>query len=1471
MEDPSAGRVSHRWKWRGSLETQVPTTFEGVLKRPEISTESEIVTGERDLGKRIYALAKELKLDSKELVDICTRAGIPGKGSALASLTDEEVGRIQAYLQEGPPRKRQEPEKSAVGGNSGVSVVLSRPSSPQSEAVPTQQSAPESGLTQQTPPPETPPPETPPPETPAAVSTSSPVSPSPTPVPPLQPSVLEESASSDNAAETASPTKPAQQPPTADATVAASGSTSPAPSPDSTDQTLAEVPGSEQPTQQGATGDVQKAEGLSGPSAASVSSPSKAEGKVVVTEESQPEVSGSSSAVSTATSQAVAPLTAREGSAPQDSAPQDSAPQDSEQVAAAAEASAESASSQDALKGTPAESAPAERTLAGSGSDGSDSTQPPAPAVSATDSQKADGPQRPVRTSSASPQRPSDGRRSTRGSGKMLDLKAAAKSKEDASKSQTSTPRGDVKSKDAVRGGPTRPPAEKASVEAPRSERPAAGPGRSSPLSSRLSGKIAEKASGASVSKASPADTSSGQVTPGPASKSSPQAAPSVPQALGQETSGQQASSQQVKGQEAKGQAAAGRMVSASTTAEKPTPAQGSAEKPQSEESKPKSPPAEATAGQGQPDASAGSPDQDRSEPGVTKTQPSQQHSGDAEPAAAGETSKLAEPASGGDSSAGPDRPRSMTPPPRPAPTRPAGRPGGGSPLGGRVSGRMVDLSGRKKDGGGTKSEAGTGDSNRRRGGGGSDSNRGLFGAMQRLAKRPEPPAPKPKTPEKTEQAAPQPKIKLTREQLEQARGRKGGINEALEKIERQHVGGDSQQSSDQSEGKKPRGRRGGQTTTEEETSPALDDRNARLQKRKKKKRVRRDDDSSDSTPGGRSPGERYTRARTLQRRSRGVSTAAARKSDVLLELPITVRAFCEAIGIPSSQALKKLMSLNILATINSTLEDETTVSLLASELGVEVQVRPPVDIEDEYLSDFEEVEDEEEDLHVRPPIVTFLGHVDHGKTSLLDKIIERDVAGGESGGITQHIRAYNVPYEDSSVTFVDTPGHEAFTAMRARGAKVTDIAVLVVAADDGIMPQTEEAISHARAADVPIVVALNKIDLPGVNVERVYQQLAQHELMPSEWGGDVEVVKTSALTGEGLDELMSVLLTLAEIHELRANPDRVATGTCLEAELQEGRGVIAKMLVQNGTLRPGDPIVCGTTFGRARAMFDCLQSRETLSEAGPGVPVNLTGLDEPPAAGEPFYVLADITQARELIESRREAAREAEAKPSQRANSLEDFSLRLAEQERSTLNLIIRADTRGSLEAITKELTKLEHPEVQVRVLQKLVGGITEADVHLADVTESVILGFNVVPDDRARTLARDKNVQIRRYQVIYELTNDVKEALEKKLKPGQQHVELGQAVVLQLFHISRLGTIAGCRVARGTIERNCRLKVIRDNRIIGDYGLDTLRREKDDVRSVRAGYECGIKIADFNDVKEGDILEAYKIEEVARTLDDQ
>ncbi|QEG43338.1 translation initiation factor IF-2 [Roseimaritima ulvae] len=719
---------------------------------------------------------------------------------------------------------------------------------------------------------------------------------------------------------------------------------------------------------------------------------------------------------------------------------------------------------------------------------------------------------------------------------------------------------------------------------------------------------------------------------------------------------------------------------------------------------------------------------------------------------------------------------------------------------------------------------------------------------------------------------AQQPEVRFTKDAIAgHKQGDAAGIDKVVseEKTKKSKIGTGGL--SEFAEKAKGRGGRGGETEDAGEKrrsagmAGARPDRNkSRRPNNKRNLMLEGGGDYGRRRPGGRHSGPR---------RRKGVNTAAPRKDAVTLELPCSIREFCEAAGVPVANVLRFLMGMGTMANINASIDQETA-ELIAAELDLDIQLKAHETLEDELITTIEEQEDEQEKLVPRAPIVTFLGHVDHGKTSLLDRLIGIDVVSGEAGGITQHIRAYTVDKDDRQVTFVDTPGHEAFTEMRARGANVTDIAVLVVAADDGIMPQTEEAISHAKAAGVPIVVALNKSDLEGVDPMRTMTQLTEHQLTPSEWGGDIEVVKTSAITGMGMDELLETLLTIAELNEYQANPDRKALGVCLEAEQQGDRGVVAKMVVQNGTLRIGDVVVCGAAHGRVRAMSNTLTG-EAMQEAGPSTPVNLMGLDEPPGAGDRFHVLDDITQAREIAQSREHGHRTENLSGVTTKVSFEHFQQlveegRLGEQQEKTkLNVIIRSDVRGSLEAIDKELSKLDNPEVEVRVLQRSVGGVTLADVTLASASDAVILAFNVMPDDAARSLADERGVEIRRYDVIYKLTDEIKAMIEGRLRPEERVVELGRALVKQTFQISRVGTIAGCYVAQGSIQRGCRIRVNRDGRTIGDYPLDALRRIKEDVKEVPRGMECGIKLSGFNDIKQDDVLEAYKIEQVARTLD--
>jgi translation initiation factor IF-2 len=588
-------------------------------------------------------------------------------------------------------------------------------------------------------------------------------------------------------------------------------------------------------------------------------------------------------------------------------------------------------------------------------------------------------------------------------------------------------------------------------------------------------------------------------------------------------------------------------------------------------------------------------------------------------------------------------------------------------------------------------------------------------------------------------------------------------------------------------------------------------------------------------------------------------------KTTAEIEPPLTVRSLSEAIGRPAKQILGILFKRGEMLTINSLLHEETALEL-SLELGVDLKIVKPKDVEDE-LQEYIDLPDDPSVLENRPPIITILGHVDHGKTTLVDKLRSANVAASEHGGITQHIAAYQVTKNGQKLTFVDTPGHAAFGEMRARGANVTDIVVLVVAANDGVMPQTVECIAHAKAAGVPLVVALNKVDLPDRNEQRVLQELAAQNVLAAEWGGDTEVVRTSGLSGEGLDELLETLLLTAELNEFKANSQRPATGACLEAFRDEGRGPLAWLIVQKGTLRRGDVVLCGQAYGKVRSIFN--EHQQELDEAPPSTPVMLAGLDIVPAPGDKFVVLDDLDLAREIAERRRMAGRQVSLSSRGGKRTLEDILNAAREGEVQDLGVIVKADTPGSLEALRSEIGKFEHPEVRVRILHEGVGGVNESDVYLASASSAIIIAFHVIPEDRAAALALQENVEIRRYNIIYEVIDEIKQTLEGMLKPAKKEVTLGRAIVLQTFNISRFGTIAGCRVLNGTIERTNRIHVIRDQKVLNSYAIASLRREKDDSREVREGMECGIRLEGFNDVKEGDLLEAYKIEEVKRTFD--
>jgi len=588
--------------------------------------------------------------------------------------------------------------------------------------------------------------------------------------------------------------------------------------------------------------------------------------------------------------------------------------------------------------------------------------------------------------------------------------------------------------------------------------------------------------------------------------------------------------------------------------------------------------------------------------------------------------------------------------------------------------------------------------------------------------------------------------------------------------------------------------------------------------------------------------------------------------------MPATVKDISSITGLKGQKIMSVLIQNNFFATLNDPLPPDT-VELIGMEFNIEFKPIKALDVEESFL--MERPEDKEEDLSLRPPIVTVLGHVDHGKTSLLDKIREASVAEGEAGGITQHIGAYRVNTAHGDVVFLDTPGHQAFSSMRARGANVTDIVVLVVAADDGIMPQTKESIDHARAAKVPIVVAINKIDKPDADVMKVKGELANHDLAPEDWGGKTIVCEVSALKGEGIDNLLEMLALQAEILELRANPNKPAAGVVLESELTDDRGVIVKALVQEGTLHRGDLLLCGATFGKIKAIYN--DRANTMHEAGPATPVELTGLSSMPRAGDMFYVMDDIQKARQIAESRRAKLRAREILE-RRHTSLENLFAQMQEAKVQEVRVVIKADVSGSLEVLKKALGELSTPEVKVRVLHGGVGGINESDVVLADASDALILGFQVAPEPKARHLAYERGVEIKLYHVIYEMIDELKQAMEGLLEPEAKEKVIGHVEIRQVFKVSKLGNIAGCYITDGTVKRDSSVRVIRDNIVIypqedkrhEGVKLASLKRFKDDVKEVREGMECGLRIQGFDDIKQGDMLEVFEFEYIKRTLDD-
>jgi translation initiation factor IF-2 len=582
----------------------------------------------------------------------------------------------------------------------------------------------------------------------------------------------------------------------------------------------------------------------------------------------------------------------------------------------------------------------------------------------------------------------------------------------------------------------------------------------------------------------------------------------------------------------------------------------------------------------------------------------------------------------------------------------------------------------------------------------------------------------------------------------------------------------------------------------------------------------------------------------------------------VTVESGVTVQNLSQALGEKVPKIITILMGLGAAKTVTQSLTDEE-VQLIAAEVGREIQIKHAAD-EEEIVEEFD---DAAEDLVDRPPVVTIMGHVDHGKTTLLDAIRSARVVETEAGGITQHIGAYQVEQQGRRITFIDTPGHEAFTEMRARGAKVTDIAVLVVAADDGVMPQTKESISHARAAQVPIVVAVNKIDLPDANIDRIKADLAQEGLQPEEWGGSTQFSEVSAKQKRNLEDLLERVLLVADAElELKANPNADASGPIIESRLDVGRGPVATMLVQRGTLRVGDAIVAGDAWGKVRALYN--YKGEKLKEARPGDPVEILGFDHPPPAGEQGRVVENERAARQLAQVRGERVRrEHLAAQSARGPSLENLFAAMQEGAVQELNLVLKGDVDGSVEAAVSELSKIQHPEVRVNVIHQGVGGITEGDIMLAAASNAMVVGFNVRANQQARQLAEREGVEIRPYRVIYQLTEDIEQALVGMLKPVETEATLGEAEVRQTFRASRVGMIAGCMVTSGVIRRNAQARVIRDGTVIYETTIDSLKRFQDDAREVAEGFECGIHLANYDDVKVGDVIEAYETRQVERT----
>ena len=579
------------------------------------------------------------------------------------------------------------------------------------------------------------------------------------------------------------------------------------------------------------------------------------------------------------------------------------------------------------------------------------------------------------------------------------------------------------------------------------------------------------------------------------------------------------------------------------------------------------------------------------------------------------------------------------------------------------------------------------------------------------------------------------------------------------------------------------------------------------------------------------------------------------------IEIPetVTVKDLAADMKKTTAEVIKKLLGYGIMATINQEIDFDTAY-LIAQEFGITATKKETVTEEDIL---FDDSEDKEEELETRPPVIVVMGHVDHGKTSLLDAVRKTNVIEGEAGGITQAIGAYKVKVKDREITFLDTPGHEAFTAMRARGAQITDIAILVVAANDGVKPQTIEAINHAKSAGIPIIVAINKIDLPDANIEKVKQELMAYELVPEEWGGDTIYVPISAKKGENIDQLLEMVLLEADVLELKANPHKQAKGAVIEARLDKSKGAIATMLVQRGTLDVGDTIVVGSSIGRIRAMKD--DKGKSVKAAGPSTPVEIMGLTEVPEAGDTFYEVKNEKMAKHLIERRKRQARE-KAINSATKVTLDNLFTQMEQGNLKVLNLIVKADVQGSVEAVKQAMEKLENEEVKVKVIHAAAGAVNQSDVTLAKVSNAIIIAFNVRPDNMAKEMAEKDEVEIKQYSIIYQAIEDVEAAMKGMLDPKYEEKVIGNAEVRQTFKISNVGTIAGCYVISGKVERNAGVRVIRENVVIHDGHLATLKRFKDDVKEVTKGFECGIQIENYNDIKEGDVIEVYIMEEIKR-----